>query len=397
MIDIECKSISDYLICFTGLCGICEKTSLMDFSPTPAYAEKVLKRIKDERILLEKKTPRGKIIRLGAKGYEILSQIPPLKSHYDLITDHNQLRTDTKNLSRFMGTGSIISEMIRTGIPVNGITLKYTKQTAQEKGSKRKEAGMKNPLQDTYIKETANTGKAGSDFQEPQVFPGAFFIPGQTVKRDYRIAGSTNQSRARGLIAGDGFIYAAYFMDGPMKFQTATESGFSAKLFMVYEKLYGREKMLAMKRKQPNGSAIIFVNTLKDTEKILDGTWNKGNRFLTDAYSHVYIVPVGHGKISMYLADDFRALILKSNYYEEELEKVRTEGWEGHCDAIVKGSLSYELLSMDLATVNRIERTLKATEKNKAVGLHILCDSFQGLLIRDYFKNEQERVSIEEV
>lgn len=397
MLEIECKSVGDYLVVLTGLCGACEKTLLLRLPPTtPAYAEKVMKKLKDDRTLTESKTPHGKVIRLGINGYEALSQIPLLKEHYDTITDNNKVRIDKKNITRFIGTGTIISEMVRSGIPVDEITLKYTNQTAKEKGRKGGEAGHKEVLEDTTIKETEKNG-TGPAVQEDSIPPGPLFISGQIIKRQNKIAGSTNQSRARGAIIGDGYLYATYYMDGPMKFMQATESSYSSRLFLIYEKLYGREAMLEMERESPKGSAIVFVNSVKDTESILDGSWNMNAAFLTGAYSHVYIVPAGNKKVSMYLARDMKKKILESNYYQEELDAVRKEGWEGMCDAVVDGRLSSELLTMDVNVVRRIEKGMKATEKNRAIKFHILCDPFQVLLLRDYFKDTGDRVSIEEV
>lgn len=407
MIRIRSMEWSDYLFVVLAMCGECEKDMLVSFSSNAPYMRKSINSLISKKWIRQAKSDKGKILRLTSKGYNILETLPPLKKHYDGITNNNHKQSDAGTLSRRKGIARVTCECIKAGYAVNNLLI----EKDISKGKKPAPSTAPDYTNaDIQINEPITTGlpntkliyEKKSDIRE--IDSGIIsstvsiseigFVTSNIIKALNRgtVQSQINRSRMRGAITGRHLIYATYFQEGPLQFRKPDEVVVTDALRQITQKAYGEEQSQSYYRENPKGEAVLFMKKASDILNILSGEWIIGGTYLDDVYNHVY-VNTNTESLKMITTAGWKVNLLEKIYRKNEIEKITKEGLSGYCDAYVNNEMmSTEIISMDL---NKIKRSIRNLDNG--MKMHIICTRPQEELARSIYENHIENTVIEPV
>lgn len=428
MIKINCMNYRDYIICFLGLVGTCEKSFLfhnfqeMTNSNSEWYARKVVNKLTEDNIIKETKTVTGKkIIRLTTEGYKLISQIPPLKYNYDLLTGNNKLKATVKDsITRNIQLGEIIAMFNKHGCLTNRLSVSYIPKNEFRTlwiEKYHKDLSAYSDLEETEKEYNPKPGKPTrcilentiiecdteedieNDSVEPNIDKNHInFIPSIALKKNKNARELFNSSIAKGCVIGNGLLYGVYYLEGKIqRFSDYREKLFAQYLLTVYANIFGNESVVKLKSNfNSKGSTIIFRKaTPESIDELLGGEYLDKENLLTLVYSHTYVIPLHDKRIARFLNPNIckevrtevygkdeskrKAYMKESNMVIDGIIKDINEARDGYEDYP-----SFELYTMDLNKLVQIGETLMHQP------VRVLCNQDEEKAIRKYLYSDVE-------
>lgn len=400
MIRIRAEEHSKYAFLICALCGEILKDDLRGALGGERLARRTVQKAREDRLITERKTPLGKIIRLTKNGYDELSKIPPLKLHYDVLTKHHTFSQDKTTLQRRRAMARTILTFTESETPVSGISLFFDNRP----GRKKAPAGVNDTVLNPVFGKELFTGldhvfvtyESSRDFfTEPVVSfsehaariasLNAGFFPSNIVKRHFgserSTAGNMNSTRSKGQLFGGETSYAVYYMDkAPQDTPAQNELRYAEYILDVYEKLYGAAALRKLTAGSRKGKAIIIGGELSalpsfvmdEKDRLMKNSVSAKN-VLPSIYSEIHFFAFGRKNPSWIIKPGWEEDLLRQYYLPAERNRAEHAGAGRHIKAVVDRK-GIKMLSMPLFTPD-IVRIGDSISEILLMGehLHILC------------------------